>query len=72
LGFPRQEYCSGLPFPSQGDLPDPGIEHMSPALFLSHKGSQWYTVSISLDFNKFGKIYKEKIYFNENELTSER
>ena len=26
LGFPRQEYWSGLPFPSPGDLPDPGIE----------------------------------------------
>ena len=25
-GFPRQEYCSGLPFPPPGDLPDPGIE----------------------------------------------
>ena len=34
-GFPRQEYWSGLPFPSSGDLPDPGIKptsHMSPAL----------------------------------------
>ena len=31
-GFPRQEYWSGLPFPSPGDLPDPGIEPMSPAL----------------------------------------
>ena len=31
-GFPRQEYWSGLPFPSPGDLPDPGIELMSPAL----------------------------------------
>ena len=30
--FPRQEYWSGLPFPSPGDLPDPGIEPMSPAL----------------------------------------
>ena len=28
----RQEYWSGLPFPSPGDLPDPGIELMSPAL----------------------------------------
>ena len=28
----RQEYCSGLPFPSPGDLPDPGIEPQSPAL----------------------------------------
>ena len=26
MGFPRQEYWSGLPFPSPGDLPDPGIE----------------------------------------------
>ena len=31
MGFPRQEYCSGLPFPSSGDLPDPGIEPGSPA-----------------------------------------
>ena len=30
MGFPRQEYWSGLPFPSPGDLPDPGIEPMSP------------------------------------------
>ena len=28
----RQEYWSGLPFPSSGDLPDPGIEPGSPAL----------------------------------------
>ena len=32
MGFSRQEYCSGLPFPSPGDLPDPGIEPRSPAL----------------------------------------
>jgi len=32
MGFPRQEYWSGLPFPSPGDLPDPAIESMSPAL----------------------------------------
>ena len=32
LEFPRQEYWSKLPFPSPGDLPDPGIELMSPAL----------------------------------------
>ena len=31
-GFSRQEYWSGLPFPSPGDLPDPGIESGSPAL----------------------------------------
>ena len=32
MGFPRQEYWSGLPFPSPEDLPDPGIEPVSPAL----------------------------------------
>ena len=32
MGFPRQEYWSGLPFPSPGDLPDPGIKPGSPAL----------------------------------------
>ena len=32
MGFSRQEYWRGLPFPSPGDLPDPGIEPVSPAL----------------------------------------
>ena len=44
MGFPRQEYWSGLPFPSPEDLPDPGVELTSPALqadslWLSHLGS---------------------------------
>jgi len=44
MGFPRQEYWSGLPFPSPEDFPDPGIETASPALQvdslpLSHQGS---------------------------------
>ena len=44
LGFSRQEYWSGLPCPSPGDLPNPGIEPGSPALqadslSLSHQGS---------------------------------
>ena len=43
VGFPRQEQWSGLPFPSPGDLPNPGIKPMSPAwqadsLLLSHLG----------------------------------
>ena len=44
MGFSRQEYWSGLPFPPLGDLPNLGIEFMSPALKadslpLSHQGS---------------------------------
>ena len=52
LKFPRQAYWSGLPFPSPGDLPDPGIESMSPvspalqadSLPLSHPRSPYYNV----------------------------
>ena len=32
MGFSRQKYCSGLPFPSPGDLPYPGIKPASPVL----------------------------------------
>ena len=32
MGFSRQEYWSGVPFPSPGDLPNPGIESGSPTL----------------------------------------
>ena len=32
MGFSRQEYWSGVPFPPPGDLPGPGIEPVSPAL----------------------------------------
>ena len=39
MGFSRQEYWSGLPFPSPEDLPDPGIEPTSPALV----GRFWVT-----------------------------
>ena len=45
MEFSRQEYLSGLPFPSPGDLPDPGIEpgslpHCEQMLYrLSHQGS---------------------------------
>jgi len=43
MEFSRPEYWSGYPFPSPGDLPNPGIEPRSPALQadyqLSHKGS---------------------------------
>ena len=32
MGFSRQEYWSGLPFPSPGDLPEPGIEPGCPTM----------------------------------------
>ena len=44
MGFPRQEYWRGLPFPSPEDVPNPGIKPESPVLQmgslpLSHQGS---------------------------------
>ena len=53
MGFSRQEYWSGLPFPSPGDLPNPGTEPMSPALQadslpLSHRGSPlWSSTALN-------------------------
>ena len=51
MEFSRQEYWGGLPFPSPGDLPDPGIKPMSPvapaladSLPLSHLGASLYLV----------------------------
>ena len=46
MGFSKREYCSGLLFPSPGDLPNPGIEPRSPTcrqtLYrLSHQGSSF-------------------------------
>ena len=53
MAFSRQEYWSGLPFPSPGDLPDPGIKPASPAwqvdsLPLSHLGSPKDNVCIAV------------------------
>ena len=44
--FSRQEYWSGFPFPSPGDLPDPGIKSASPALaggFFTTESKHIYT-----------------------------
>ena len=64
MRFSRQEYWSGLPFPSPGDLPDPGIEPGSPALQqtlypLSHQGSPIviHTNKKGKYVRKFGNIY---------------
>ena len=67
MRFPRQEYCSGLPFPSSGELPDLGIEPMSPALageFFTTETPGRTKVYILLDnlsyvFLKFFRILKK-------------
>ena len=44
MGFSRQEYWSGLPFPSPGDLPGPGIEQRSPALEADNKDIRFFKI----------------------------
>ena len=78
MGFPRQEYWSGLPFPSPGDLPDLGIKPTSPALAgkfftTKHLGSPFirYTfshVNIPLYDDYFSKLKIEKLYEEERIL----
>ena len=69
MGFSWQEYWSGFPFLPPGDLPDPGIEYMSPAspalqpnsLLLSHKGSPWR--SWILKNSEFGRQHQKSKQF---------
>ena len=60
MGFPRKEYCSGVPFPSPGDLPTQGSNfHLLRLL-------QWQADSLPLSHNRsnhFGSI--EKYIYNE-------
>ena len=62
MGFSRQEYCSGLPYPTPGDLPDPGIETVSlksPALasmFFTTSGA-WVIVVNIMSETLFSPIF---------------
>ena len=47
MEFSRQDYWSGLPCPSPGDLPDPGIEPRSPEL--QADSDQWYNLISVVD-----------------------
>ena len=55
MGFPRREYWSGLPFPSPGDPPYPGIKFVSPALqVVSCMGGRFFTTEpadITVNYN---------------------
>ena len=59
MGFSRQEYWSGLPFPSPGDLPDPQIEPRSPALQADALPSEPPTYI----FSPFTVDFKEQMLF---------
>ena len=50
MGFSRQEYWNGLPFPSPGDLPSPGIKPMSPTLAGRFFFYHWTTMEAQIEF----------------------
>ena len=57
MGFSRQEYWNGLPLPSPGDLPDPGIEPsslMSPAL-----AGRFFTISTTWEGQRTSAIHMD-------------
>ncbi|KAB0349667.1 hypothetical protein FD755_015209 [Muntiacus reevesi] len=59
MGFSRQKYWSGLPFPSPGDLPDPGIKPVSPALAGRFFTTEPPRKPITPDLNKLNRIESE-------------
>ena len=63
MEFSRQEYWSGVPFPSPGDLPDPGIEPMYLLSFASAgvfftTSATWEAKFTLLSMNKEERIYE--------------
>ena len=55
MGFFRQEYWSGLPFPPPGDLPNPGIEIMCPVSSLQVVSFFFFLQVVSLPTEPLGK-----------------
>ena len=71
MGFSRQEHWSGLPFPSPGDLPDPGIESRSPAFQADALTSElpiysWNTIysNIMSVFHRFPSTLWQNMLFD--------
>ena len=59
MEFSRQEYWSGLPFPSPGDLPNPGIEPRSPALQADSLPTELWGKPLKLSgSSKIGKVWE--------------
>ena len=65
MGFSRQEYWSGLPFPSPGDLPDPGIEPRSSALqsdsLPSEPPGKFFFGNKSYEITRVFKLYMQRL-----------
>ena len=69
MGFSGQEHWSGLPFPSPGDLPDPGIKPRSPALQADTLTSK--PPGKPLDMTTLDSILKSRDYFTNKGASSQ-
>ena len=58
MGFSTQEYCSGLPFPSPGDLPRPEIKLVSPAL-----AGGFFTIELPGKSHDLHTLNQSDVYF---------
>ena len=65
MGFSKQEYWSGLPIPSPGDLPDPGIEPRSPTMqadsLPSEPPGKPICLSVTLKTEHYTKLKKQQL-----------
>jgi len=71
MGFSRQEYWSGLPFPPPGDLPNPRIKPVSPALqadslLLSHQGRPTFASYTSFKFKNLQFLESGKLFLKQS------
>ena len=66
MGFPRQEYWSGLPFPSPGVLPDPGVKPRSPALQADSLLSEPPGPDIKKRWQEYTELYKKDLHGPDN------
>ena len=66
MGFSRQEYGSGLPFPFPGDLPDPGIELRSPTLQTDSLLSEPPEKPECLNKYKLAIVLQNNVFFSPN------
>ena len=67
MGFPKQEYWSGLPFPAPGDLPNPGVKPRFPALqvdSLATEPPRAYTSLTTLAGNHLLTCVSAKLDYN--------
>ena len=74
MGFPRWEYWSGLPCPPPGDLPDPGIEPLSPALQVdSFPLSHWEpAMATFISISQMRKLRQEGLGHSSKSTTARK